>query len=752
MEFVSTQKFESQAEQVLWDALKAAFATELGYCWHRYPITSTSGNRLEPDIVILHPKWGLNIIEVKGCNIYNIEAIEGHIWYMANGWSEYEMTPVQQAESHMWALIDRMKRLQNSKLRDDLGNCKIWGRTFIGLPFINEQEWKIKFTENITAPTWNVVFSTDLEPSALRKRFSETHHRQGSISEDEWKTAVAMLQGSEGIQRRVRRPTKQENSRAALLRRVEQQISAFDLQQHKVAVQVPEGPQRIRGLAGSGKTVVLAQKAAYMHIKYPDWDILFTFYSRSLYDQVRNLIIRFVRQLSQGEVSEPDWSKLRVWHAWGASKQPGFYREMAKLTQTQFMSFTNAKSYFGTENGGIALDGCCAQIMNAKVPEIFDAILIDEGQDFGSTFFQLCYTTLRQPHRIIWGYDEVQSLMDLEIPTAESLFGTNENGRPLVDLDGEYPGEIDKDMILYHCYRNPRPVLIAAHAFGLGLRRKEGPVQFIDTVGGWQDIGYTVKSQSENTLIAGDSITLYRPEENSPHLLEKLVDYHDLVSWQNFTDRDQEIIWIVNDIARNIKEEEVQPDEIAVIALDSRSRYTDRKYAMIKSRLELQGIRSVRIGIDRDGLDTFRVEGSVTITSAFRAKGNEASIVYVYGFENIGGSYDVIRNRNIAFTAMTRTRGWLILSGVGKIAVRLFQEIEAILERIGHISFIVPDMAKIQRNLETYENQRRRANVKKAEQSLSKLIQDLAGVNPDELSEEQKKMLYRLLFPKKKED
>lgn len=748
MEFVSTERFGSQAEQVLWEALKAAFAKEPGYCWHRYPITSIGGSRLEPDIVILHPDWGLNIVEVKGCSIYNIEAIEGHVWYMTD-WYEDDMMPVEQAESHMWAIIDRMKKFRHGMLRDPLGNCKIWGRSFVGLPFINEQEWRGKFAENMAAPTWYAVFSTDLEPSALLKRFSETPQRQGPISEDEWKTTVAILQGSEGIQRKIRRPTKREDSRAALLRRVEQQISAFDLQQHKVAVQIPEGPQRIRGLAGSGKTVVLAQKAAYMHIKYPDWDILFTFYSRSLYDQVRNLITRFVQQFSQGEVTEPNWSKLRVWHAWGANNQPGFYRAMAQTTQTQFMGFTEAMSYFGTRSGSVALDSCCAQIMNAGVPELFDAILVDEAQDFGSTYFRLCYSTLRKPHRIIWGYDEVQSLEDLEIPTADSLFGSDENDKILVDLDGEYPGEIDKDMILYHCYRNPRPVLIAAHAFGLGLRRKEGPVQFIDTVGGWQDIGYEVITQNDNTLKAGDAITLHRPEKNSPHLLEQLAGYHNLVSWQVFTDRDQEIAWIVNDIVRNIKEEEIQPDEIAVIALESRAKYVDREYAMIKIGLEAEGVRSIRIGVD-SAVDVFRVEGAVTITSTFRAKGNEASIVYVYGFENIGGSHDVIRKRNRAFTAMTRTRGWLVLSGVGKTAVGLFQEIEAVLERIGQISFIVPDMAKIQRNLETYENQRRRANIKKAEQSLGKLIQDLAGVNPDELSEEQKKLLYRLLFANKK--
>ena len=389
----------------------------------------------------------------------------------------------------------------------------------------------------------------------------------------------------------------------------------------------------------------------------------------------------------------------------------------------------------------------------AEVPQLFDAILADEAQDFGEYYMRLCYAMLRQPKRVIWAYDEIQSLEDLEIPTAEKLFGHDADGKPLVDLDGVYPGEIEKDMILYHCYRNPRPVLIAAHAFGLGLKRRGGAVQFIDTVGGWKDIGYEVKEMEEGALQTGQAATLYRPESNSPHLLEKLAGYHNLVEWHLFDDRQQELDWIIGDVARNILEEELMPDEIAVIALDSRRRIADAEYQILHDGLAQKGITSIRVGTDVS-IDAFRVRGAVTITSVFRAKGNEASVIYVYGFEEIGNvreGYEIVTKRNLAFTAMTRTKGWLVLTGVGKVAGDLFEEIEAVLENIGSVSFVVPDMAKIQRNLETYENQRRRVRIRQAERSISKTIKDLADVNPEDLSPELKKQLYRLLFGDKLE-
>ena len=54
-------------------------------------------------------------------------------------------------------------------------------------------------------------------------------------------------------------------SRGGILKRLEQEIANLDQWQKAAAIGSPEGPQRIRGIAGSGKTVVLALKAAYLH-------------------------------------------------------------------------------------------------------------------------------------------------------------------------------------------------------------------------------------------------------------------------------------------------------------------------------------------------------------------------------------------------------------------------------------------------------------------------------------------------------
>ena len=105
-------------------------------------------------------------------------------------------------------------------------------------------------------------------------------------------------------------------SRGSTLKEIEKNIANLDRWQKEAAIESPEGPQRIRGLAGSGKTVVLALKAAYWHAQHPDWLIVLTFQSRALYQQISDLVTRFTFEQSN---DKPDLEYLRIIHSVGIS-------------------------------------------------------------------------------------------------------------------------------------------------------------------------------------------------------------------------------------------------------------------------------------------------------------------------------------------------------------------------------------------------------------------------------------------------
>jgi superfamily I DNA and RNA helicase len=90
-----------------------------------------------------------------------------------------------------------------------------------------------------------------------------------------------------------------QNSKGAILTTIENDIYNFDVEQKRAALFTIDGAQRIRGLAGSGKTVILAMKAALIHVQNPSADILFTYNTKNLHDLIKSLITRFYRQFTE---------------------------------------------------------------------------------------------------------------------------------------------------------------------------------------------------------------------------------------------------------------------------------------------------------------------------------------------------------------------------------------------------------------------------------------------------------------------
>ena len=112
------------------------------------------------------------------------------------------------------------------------------------------------------------------------------------------------------------------NSRGGKLRSIEDEISSLDHCQSKAVIETVKGVQRIRGLAGSGKTIVLALKVAYLYTMFEDKVIAVTFNTRSLKNQFETLITNFIIENTN---EEPNWERIRIIHAWGSSKSEGLY-------------------------------------------------------------------------------------------------------------------------------------------------------------------------------------------------------------------------------------------------------------------------------------------------------------------------------------------------------------------------------------------------------------------------------------------
>jgi superfamily I DNA and RNA helicase len=94
----------------------------------------------------------------------------------------------------------------------------------------------------------------------------------------------------------------------------------------------------------------------------------------------------------------------------------------------------------------------------------------------------------------------------------------------------------------------------------------------------------------------------------------------------------------------------------------------------------------------------------------------------VIGFDHLYSYVEEIENRNRAFTSITRSKGWLRLSGCGANMEKASQEISRIMQDIPYFKFVYQGIEGI-RCLDASETSRRRRDVRRASDSIKNLLQ-----------------------------
>lgn len=470
-----------------------------------------------------------------------------------------------------------------------------------------------------------------------------------------------------------------------------------DEAQRFASMQLPPGPQRIRGLAGTGKTIVLSLKAAITHKKFEDYKILYLFNTQSLYQHVQTLISKYYTLEAK---RAPDFeSSIHVLHAWGGRQKPGLYSKLCDEYGLMALRWADVRGK------GDALAYIYRDLLNRlgdRLQPKYDLILIDEAQDFPVEVFQVAFKLAKgnpSEKRIIWAYDEFQSLIETQIKEPEQLFGDSADGTPNLPnsvLSGEYAGGIPKDFVLPNCYRTPRPVLMTAHGVALGLYT-DRPNDMFYYPNEWKAIGYNVIEPQKIMIETGDKVEIERPDENSRNILESILERNgrnplDLVQCNSFATAQAQLEFVAQSIGHLVHQEGVAPEEIIVVNL----RAGDNKGEMLTYQRELlkHGIQSVIPGYVESS-DVFKPKDYVTLSTPFRAKGNEANIVFVINAQQVPNDFS-LKMRNAFFVAVTRSRGWCYITGAGTNMPSLQAEVEAIKKDLPRFVFDCPSPDQVQ--------------------------------------------------------
>lgn len=419
------------------------------------------------------------------------------------------------------------------------------------------------------------------------------------------------------------------------------------------------GPQTVTGLAGTGKTTLLAYKAAFLHYKYPDWRILFAFQTRSQHEPLKTMIESFFQGLAG---RKPDWEKLSVFHAWGGLSLQGLYHDLCEKIDLKpaGLSPTRPSSHYEHAFREIC-DKLLVKKRNKKIEELYDAVLIDEAQDHPPSFFRVVYHATKHPRRITTALDPLQNFESLGADSIIQRISSairQHNGNELYELESRN---------LTVNYRNSSATINTALSVGLGSYRKQGSLRLIANPVQWID----------SRLKPTHRDIMCRKTDQLPKTTSMVSDTSraqtsiDEIEFRCFSNKKEERRWIASQISVRILENGYRPEDALVIVANP----NDVHEELMKLS---EAFFDQDFGLHAPGLissqQSFSQENSIPVVEVNRVKGEESRLVYIVGADYFNSEPNLAPKRKMLHTAMTRSIDKVHVSGLGIAMQNLVDE------------------------------------------------------------------------------
>jgi superfamily I DNA and RNA helicase len=264
---------------------------------------------------------------------------------------------------------------------------------------------------------------------------------------------------------------------------------------------------------------------------------------------------------------------------------------------------------------------------------------------------------------------------------------------------------------------------VTAHALGSGIYRAPNLVQHPDDPGLWGDIGYAVTS---GELTLGQPVILERHKDASPQFFFNLINPNEAVKFSRYNSATEQFVAVAAMIKENLTKDELYPHDIVVVFPNSID--AEKRGMLFRQYLADQGIESHIVGVT-SSKDSFSREGMVAITGPFRAKGNEAPVVYLMDADWCASGTELIKKRNILFTAITRSRAWVHVCGVGEGMSALLEEFESLKNNEYKLNFKIPTAEELRQMRTLYRDLT--SDDKKKADDFRKAFEKIAGNQAD---------------------
>lgn len=334
-----------------------------------------------PDFVILGPDIGIIILEVKDYRPATLIQVNQDEWLInSQDGQKKVISPLKQARGYMFHLMDALKK--------DSSLLQIDGK------YASQLKFPCGHGVVFTRMTQHQFIEHDLysviEPNfCLTRDEIDPDHEQFSIE-----NFTEKILGMFTIPFRLKDPMSKEDIQriryhlfpevrisAEYKPRVPYQdqlllslhdIKTMDLHQEKLAKQIGDKNRLIRGVAGSGKTLILASRAKILAKEHPDWKILILCYNISLARSIEQMVTHMMNEPE--DLFDFDFTSDKgVKHRTHSIQVRNFHSFVTKDLKLQFDNLPVMTEML--KNG------------QAILPK-YDAIMIDEGQDFEGEWYR----------------------------------------------------------------------------------------------------------------------------------------------------------------------------------------------------------------------------------------------------------------------------------------------------------------------------------------------------------------------------
>jgi hypothetical protein len=435
---IGAARFDTRGELRLAERLKD-FLEDNAWVWHNLPVGPFGRH---PDFVVLHPRQGLVVLEVKDWRLDSIsKANKMSVELLTSRGLVTTVNPFEQARAYMFNVLDTLKR--DPMLLNGDGHLAVGAGIGVVFPNITRRQFDQTDLHQVFSAD-RCIFRDEMSEGADPEEFRE---RFWSLAPNASGRALSMPQID-----RVRallfpeiRVTQvalsfdepQEDNGPG----DDRMLSVMDMQQELVARSLGGGHRIVRGVAGSGKTLILAFRAEYI-ARVATRPVLVLCYGNGIAGRLEN---------AMQDRGVEDRVIVSTFHSW--------CWRMLRSYDLPAPSKEEIPDYDERLRAGVraVIEGVEKGLIPAGQ---YEAVLIDEAHDFEPEWLALAARMVSpETNSLMVVYDDAQAIYTGRKRPVWRQLGIQASGRTTV---------------LKLNYRNTAPILRFARKFAADVIGKPG--------------------------------------------------------------------------------------------------------------------------------------------------------------------------------------------------------------------------------------------------------------------------------------